>query len=91
MGLERWYRRECLVPAVYLVRDCIRCVELESRNGFPAALIDLSHRIAEGIVKPSAFHLDHSLRDFATSLTGNGLRWEVVGLILSIGGFSAIQ
>ena len=89
-ALERWYRRGCLAAAIPFVHESVKWVETESRNSSPEALLDLAYRVALRTAQPAACHLHHSIREFAMGFTGNGLCWEVVGLILSIGGLSAI-
>ena len=89
-GLERWYKCRGLESVLPYVRGCITMVDSRSHNSSPKRLLEVAHLVGLHTAEPSPFRLDQTLQDFAKDLTGIGLCWEVVGIIISFGGLSAV-
>ena len=52
-----------------------------------ASLFALSQRIFENANQPVEIHESSSLQEFSAQYTGQNLRWETVGLIITLAGF----
>ncbi|KAG8525623.1 uncharacterized protein KY384_009267 [Bacidia gigantensis] len=89
-GLDGWYEKRGYLAVVPYVYQCIESIQIQTLNGSPDRLLDLSYKIALRTAKPSAFKMDQSLQDAAKSLFGGDLCWEVIGLILNTAGRGAL-
>lgn len=89
-GLERWYKVERLAAIVPFIRDCIKTVALTLETS-ENALLDLSQRVFQTTSRPSAIDKHTKLQDLPLLLMGENLCWEIVGLMLTMAGFSAIS
>lgn len=61
--------------------------QLQSSNGWRANLFALSQRIFDRGSRPVELDTSTTLRDFVGHFTGPSLRWETVGVILTLIGY----
>ena len=60
-------------------------------EGNPEQLRSLSEHVWRNTRKPMKVHGQMSARDWAKSASGRNLRWEIVGIVLTLAGLIAIN
>lgn len=91
--LSRWYKVQCFGAITLCIGECITLIPsfLKDDNGQPKSLATLSHKVFLRTSTPCSLDANISLREYPSFLMGENLCWEMVGLMLSALGLSAIS
>ena len=83
----------CLSAVTLYIRECIALIprDLKFGDGQLRSLAALSHKVFIKTSTPYSFDGSITLREYPSSLMGENLCWEVVGLMLTTLGLSAIS
>ncbi len=78
--------------AIY-VRECISLIpsNFEDGHGQSQCLTTLSHKVFLRTSTPYSLNTNITLREYPLSLMGENLSWEIVGIMLTAVGLSAIS
>ncbi|CAD6589419.1 MAG: hypothetical protein ASARMPRED_004039 [Alectoria sarmentosa] len=92
-ALNRWYKVQCITTITYYIRECIALVppELKGNHVRSKSLVTLSHKVFLRTSTPCSLDAKISSREYPSFLMGENLCWEIVGLILTTLGLSAIS
>ena len=93
VALTRWYKVQCLAALLPFVADCINTVTQSSspRTLSNALLLKLSEQVFISTSNDFVIQSTTVLQDLPPMLTGENLRWDIVGLMLTVAGLSAIS
>ena len=92
-ALHRWYDVQCLDAVALYIRECMVLIppELQDSHSQSQSLATLSHKVFLKTSTPSSLDAHITLRDYPSFLMGENLCWEIVGLMLTTLGLSAIS
>ena len=91
-ALSRWCEVQCLATITIYIRQCIVLIppEIKESRGQSNSLVPLSHKVFLRTSTPCSLDTKISLRDYPSFLMGENIWWEIVGLMITILGLSAI-
>ena len=92
-ALNQWYKVQCLATITHYIRECIALVppELKGSHVRSKSLVNLSHKVFLRTSTPCSLDVKMSLREYPSFLMGENFCWEIVGLMLTALGLSAIS
>ena len=93
VALTRWYKVQCLASVVPFVSECINMIAQSSsaRPDSNTSPLKLSEQVFISTSNEVSIQSTTVIQDLPAILTGENLRWDMVGLILSTMGLSAIS
>ena len=91
--LNQWFKVQCLAAMTLYIRECINLIpsNLKDSYGQSKSLTTLSHSIFLRTSIPYSLDANINLRKYPSSLMGENLSWEIVGIMLTALGLSAIS
>ena len=91
-GLSRWYKVQCIATLTPFVAACTNMVRqtMEGTAQSITSLHMLSEKTFISTSRDLTFQSTTVLQDLPSMLMGENLRWDTVGLILTVAGLSAI-
>lgn len=92
-AIERWFQISGLYSTILFARDCISLVPavLKTHATNERDLTNFAHKIFWRTSTPVPLDPNISLKAYPSFLMGENLSWEVVGIVLSVLGTSAIM
>ena len=92
-ALNQWFKVQCLAAMTLYIRECINLIpsNLKDSYGQSKSLTTLSHSIFLRTSIPYSLDANINLRKYPSSLMGENLSWEIVGIMLTALGLSAIS
>ena len=93
LALNRWYKTQCLAAFWPLTAHCISTV-IQTWSATPpsnALLLRLAEQIFINTSNELVIQSTTKLYDLPAMITGDNLRWDIVGLMLTAAGLSAIS
>lgn len=91
--LNKWFKVQYLATMTLYVRECISLIPstIEDGHGQSQCLTTLSHKVFLRTSTPYSLNTKITLREYPPSLMGENLCWEIVGIMLTAVGLSAIS
>ena len=92
-ALTPWYKVQCLGAINFYLRECIALLPstLKDIHGQSKSLAILSHQVFLRTSTPCPLDANITMRQYPSFLMGENLGWEIVGIILTAVGLSAIS
>lgn len=91
-ALQRWYQVEHSFPTVTFARECIALLppdlKTKTKHGRPLGIV--ASKIFARTSTPSVLKADITMKEYPLFLMGNNMSWEIIGIILTVAGLSAI-
>lgn len=91
--LNQWFKVQCMTATVVYLRECIALIppDLKESHSSSNFLATLSHKVFLRTNTPRSLDANISLREHASFLMGEDICWELVVLMLTAMGMSAIS
>lgn len=92
-ALSKWFEVQCLGAITLYIRECMSLIPSEIKAGHSdsKSLFTLSHKIFLRTSTPLTLDANITVQDYPASLMGEDISWEIIGLILTALGLSAIS
>lgn len=92
-ALSRWCEVQCLATIALYIRQCIALIpsEIKESRGQSKSLVTLSHKIFLRTSTPYLLDANISLQEYPSLLMGENICWEIIGLMITTLGLSAIS